>query len=170
MVRARRVLFVVGAMLLGMLLNGCLATPIQEVDPSLTGTWHGECEFGLPIVFNPTQLPENVERTQATVTFDIIIHEDATVEGAIGDATIEESVLKHNRGELGQSLNIATDYLISDGYLSGPIVLGEDENDVKAFSIPFNLVDGHIRGSLFWRQEMKYPYPLCPNLDLERLP
>jgi hypothetical protein len=168
--RARKWRFVFAAVLAGSLLAGCLATPIGVVDPSLVGNWRGECELSLPVVFNPNQIPEDVERTRATVALAITIQEDATVTGAFGEATIEESVLKRNRGELGRSLNVATDYIIMDGYLSGPIVSGADESSRKAFSIPFNVVDEHMRGSLFWRQDRKYPFPLCVRLELERLP
>ena len=150
-----------------LLITGCGATPIEVVDASLIGTWHGECTINLPIVFDPTQLPQDVERSKTSVAMDITIHEDATVEGTVGEATLEECILKRNRGELGRRLNMASDYIIMDGYLSAPIVSGQDESKVKEFTIPFNLADGHIQGGLMWRQEWKYPYPLC-SVDLER--
>ncbi len=154
---------------LGTLLAGCGATAIEVVEPSLAGTWHGECEISLPVVFNPAQLPDDVEPTQRAIALDITFYEDAAVEGTVGEATLEESVLQRNRGELGRRLNMASDYIIIDGYLSGPIVSGEDENGVKSFTIPFDLVDDHIRGGLMWRQAWKYPFPLC-SIDLERRP
>lgn len=153
----------------GLLLAGCGATPIETVDPSLVGVWHGECVIDLPVVFDPTQLPEDVERTKTTIPLDITIHTDASVTGTIGEAKLDECVLKHNRSELGRRLNMASDYIIMDGYLSGPIVLGEDENDLKTFTIPFDLVDEHIEGGLMWLQEWKYPFPLC-DVDLARAP
>ena len=152
---------------LGILLASCGATPIKEVDPSVTGTWHGECEIGLPVVFNPAQLPDGVDRTRRVVALNITIHENAAVEGTVGEATIEGSVLKRNRGELGRSLNMASDYIIIDGYLSRPIVSGEDESDLKSFTIPFDLVDNQIQGGLMWRQAGKYPLPLC-HVNQER--
>ncbi len=152
---------------MGMLLAGCGAASIDQVDPSLIGTWHGECEISLPVVFNPANLPDGVERTRQAVSMHITIREDAATEGSVGEATLEESVLKRNRGELGRRLNMASDYIIIDGDLSGPIVAGQDENDLKSFTIPFDLVDGEIRGGLMWRQGWKYPYPLC-KVELER--
>ena len=163
-------LSLLAVVVLGVLLVGCGATPIEVVDPSLSGTWHGECEISLPVVFDPSELPDSVERTRTTVALNITIHEDATVEGTVGEATLEESVLKRNRGELGRSLNTASDYIIIDGHLSGPIVSGEDENDVKSFTIPFDLVDGRIQGGLMWLQKGKYPLHLCRQLDMERSP
>lgn len=156
--------------ILSILLAGCGATSIESVEPSLTGTWYGECDVDLPIVFNPSDVPEDIERIKMPVALAITIHEDAVVDGKVGEATIGESMLKRNRGELGRQLNVATDYVIIDGHLSGPIVSGNDEVDLKEFSIPFNLVDDQIRGSLFWRQQRKYPFPLCSRLTLERRP
>ena len=148
---------------------GCGATPIEEVDPTLTGTWQGECAIKVPIVFNPTQLPDDVVRQEITVPMALTLHADATVEGWVGDATIEESVLMTNRGDLGRSLNIASDYIILNGHLAGAIVAGQDETEIKAFSIPFDVVDGQIHGGLMWRESWKYPLPLC-EVDLTRSP
>ena len=153
--------------MLAILLAGCGATPIEVVEPSLVGMWHGECEISLPVVFNPADVPEDVERTRVTVALNITINADATVDGTVGEATIEESVLKRNRGELGRSLNMASDYIIIDGHLSGPLVSGADENEVKSFTIPFDVVDNQIQGGLMWLQTGKYPFPLC-IVELER--
>jgi hypothetical protein len=142
-------------------LASCGATPIEVVDPLLVGSWYGECGLSLPIVFNPNELPDSVERTQQAVALTVIIHEDAVVDGTIGEATLQDSVLKQNRGELGRRLNIASDYIIINGYLSGPIVPGQDDNELKSFTIPFDLADEKIQGGLMWRQEWRYPYPLC---------
>ena len=167
MKRRMNSLHVWATLVLGVLLAGCIGTPIEVVNTSLVGAWHGECKISLPVVFNPNQVPENVERTHTMVDLDITIHEDATVEGTLGEATLEECVLKLNRGDLGRSLNIASDYIIADGHLAGPIVSGQDANDLKEFTIPFDLVDGRMHGGLMWVQDWKYPYPLC-QLDLER--
>lgn len=153
--------------LLSFLLAGCVDTPITEVDSSLVGEWRGDCEIGLPVVFDPTQIPEGVERSHTNVALVITIHDDASIEGRMGEATFVEAVLKQNRTELGRVLNVETDYIIADGYLSGPIVPGADETERKSFTVPFNLVEGRVQGSLFWLQSLKYPYPLC-RVDLER--
>ena len=154
----------------GVLLTGCLATPIEDVDAALVGDWQGECRIGLPVLFDPGEIPEGVERTYATVNLDLSIYEDATVAGTLGAATIEESVLKRNRSELGRALDMASDYIVTDGLLSGAIVPGEDEGEPKHFTIPFDLVDGHLQGGLMWLESPKYPYPLCTQVDLERNP
>jgi hypothetical protein len=150
-----------------LLFTGCSDTPIAAVDESLMGSWYGHCEIGLPVVFDPTQLPANVERTQTTVDFELTIHEDATVQGRLGEATLQDCVLKQNRTDLGRALNLETDYIVIDGYLSGLIVSSQDEDEHKDFTIPFNLEDGRVQGSLMWLQAWKYPFPLC-RVDLER--
>jgi hypothetical protein len=38
----------------------------------------------------------------------------------------------------------------------------------KVFTIPFNIVDGHMHGSLFWVKAWKYPLPLMPRIDLTK--
>jgi len=149
------------------LLAGCGATPIETVEPSLAGTWRGECEINLPVVFDPTQLPDGVERTQRTLAMELTIHEDAAVDGTVGEATVKDSVLKRNRGEVGRRLNMASDYIITDGFLVGPLVSGADDNDRKSFTIPFNLVDNRIQSWIMWKQAWKYPYPLC-KFDVEQ--
>ncbi len=159
--------YVVIVIVLSALVAGCGATAIGEAPPSLIGTWQGECEINLPVAFNPTQLPEDVTRSQQAVEVTIIIQEDASVDGMVGEALLAKSVLKRNRGELGRNLNVASDYIIIDGYLTGPIVAGEDEIERKSFTIPFDLVDDQIHGGLMWRQAWKYPLPLC-DVDLDR--
>ena len=167
MIRVEHLLRLAAIVALGLVLTSCGATPIDVVDPALVGTWQGECRLDLPVVFNPNQIPEGVERSVTIAAVSITIFEDATVEGSIAEATFEDCVLKYNRGELGRTLNMATDYIIIDGHLAGPIVSGHDENETKSFTIPFNLVEGRIQGGLMWLQTGKYPYPLC-DIDLER--
>lgn len=153
--------------LAAIVLNGCGATSLQTVDPALTGTWVGECEIDLPVVFNPNSIPEGTERTRQLVPIELSISTNAVVEGSVGDSIIEGSEFKSNRGDLGRQLNLATDYIVTDGFLSGPIVTGADEAQVKEFTMPLNLVDGQLRGSLFWRQAWRYPYPICTSMNLD---
>ena len=154
---------------LGMLVTGCGATSIETVDPAVAGNWQGACAIDLPIVFDPTELPADVARRQVTVPLLITIHADATVDGMVGAATIEESVVKYNRSELGRSLRMASDYIIIDGHLAGPLVTDQDATAAKAFTIPFDVVDDHLIGGLMWLEPWKYPLPLC-QVDLTRRP
>lgn len=144
---------------------GCLAQPMDSIPASLLGAWHGETAVRLPIVFVPEPDDDPSDDIRVLVAIDITIHDDGTVTGTVGDAELVECVLKQNRGELGRQLNLATDYIVMDGYLAGAIVPA-DETPEKNITIPFNLVDDHLRGSLFWVKEGKYPLPLMPRLEL----
>jgi hypothetical protein len=148
-------------LVLSSVLAACLAAPIEVVDSALVGTWQGECEIDLPVLFDPSQLPAGVERTRTTVPLEFTIYEDAAVAGKFGAATLEESVLKFN-------LSGPKEYIITDGYLAGAIVPEADATEKKAFAVPFDLVDGHIQGAFMWQQQGKYPFPLCLRLELER--
>jgi hypothetical protein len=162
-----RPLFFGGLTLLAVviLVAGCLARPLGSIPEPLLGAWHGEATVRLPIVFVPEPDDDPTDDVVLPVALDLIIHDDGTVTGTVGDAELVDCVLKQNRGELGRRLNMATDYIIMDGYLAGSIV-AEDEVPEKAFTIPFNIVDGQMRGSLFWVKEWKYPLPLMPRIVL----
>lgn len=161
------VLFVVISLLLAGLISGCLAQPFESVPEELIGSWHGDSHVRLPITFNPTPDSDPTNDVVLPVAIDIAIHEDGTVTGVVGGAELRGCVLKQNRGVLGRQLNIATDYVIMDGTLEGPIV-EEDNVPEKGLSIPFNIVDTNIQGSLFWTKEWKYPLPLMPRIELEK--
>lgn len=161
----RRLPVVMVLLVVATLLVGCLARPLDTIPDPLLGTWHGESTVRLPIVFVPEPDDDPSDDVRLPIAIDLIIHNDGTVTGTVGDAELVDCVLKQNRGELGRQLNMATDYIIMDGYLSGAIV-PEDEEPEKSLTIPFNLVDGHLRGTLFWVQSGKYPLPLLPQLAL----
>jgi hypothetical protein len=119
----------------------------------------------LPIVFVPEPDADLTDDVLLPLAIDITIHDDGTVTGTVSDAELVDCVLKQNRGELGRRLNLATDYIVMDGYLRGPIV-PEDETLEKEITIPFNIVDGSLRGSLFWVKAWHYPLPLVSRLEL----
>lgn len=159
------VLYVATALIFAMLiLSGCLATPIDDVDAALLGTWEGEASVRPPIRFEP--VPAEEREPEVAVPLSITIHEDATVTGSVGGAQLADCVLKRNRSELGRQLNVASDYIVMDGYLDGPVIAG-DEEPQKSFTLPFDVVDGRMQGSIMWLQELKYPSPLL-RVDLTR--
>lgn len=148
--------------------GGCLARPMDTIPDTLLGAWHGDSTVRLPIVFAPEPDDDPTDDMVLPVAIDITIHADGKVTGTVGAAALTDCVLKQNRGELGRWLKLATDYIVMDGYLAGPIV-PEDETGEKAITIPFNLVDGRLRGSLFWGEAWKYPRPLLPQLELSKV-
>lgn len=153
--------------LLSLLAAGCLAQPLTTTPPALVGHWQGEAEISIPVLFDPSEAPTFPDLEKVPITVDLIIQEDATVVGTVGGATLHDAILASNRGDLGRSLNLATDYLVQSGTLEGAIVPKHDTTPAKAFSLPFNLQNERLQGTLFWRQTGKYPYPLV-NIDLTR--
>jgi len=160
---ARYAMILLYFILATLLVAGCGATPMEHVDASLLGTWHGAATVRPPISFVPPS-DDTPRQPEVAVSITVTIHDDARVTGAVGDAELVNCVLKYNRDELGRQLNIASDYIVIDGYLQGSIIPG-DEELYKDFTIPFNVVDGHIQGSIMWLQKGKYPSPLM-RVDL----
>lgn len=101
--------------------------PQPKIAPpqALVGAWETEFEtrFGKSqVIFN--------------------LYEDGTVEGTVGDATMQDAYFKRNRGWIGRILGLATDYIIV-GDLNGAVasevqyakfwIVGEfDEKGIRA--------------------------------------
>ena len=154
-------------LVLALIMASCGAVPMSQVEAPLLGSWQGESMVRPPISFTPPPA-DSPEQPEVVVDIDITIHEDASLTGTVGGAQLKNSVLKRNRGDLGRRLNVATDYIIMDGYLDGPVIPG-DEELLKDFTIPFNLVDGRMKGSVMWLKDRKYPFPLL-RVDLAQEP
>ena len=81
------------------------------------------------------------------VMISLIIDSTGQVAGMAGDATFEGCSVIQNRGFIGRQLGIKTDFLIK-GILKGP-TFDKDTIINKNISIPFNIENGELRGSLF---------------------
>lgn len=166
--RTQRLAGIVGLLFISLLTTSCLAQPLTTAPPELIGHWHGEGEISIPVLFDPSEAPTFPDLEKVPITIDLVIQEDATVTGTVGGATLQDAILASNRGDLGRSLNMATDWLVQSGTLEGAIVPDQDTTATKDFSLPFNLEDERMQGTLFWRQTGKYPYPLV-RIDLARM-
>jgi hypothetical protein len=114
----------------------------QEVPKSVAGIYLGKCKVesrykkdGQYIFF------------QDTVDVQLNIHESNEISGIVGGAIFEGCSIRNNRGWLGRTLNLKTDYVIR-GNLSGK-TFSRDTIQVKAISLPFNVDDKVLDGSLF---------------------
>lgn len=134
-------------------------TPPAEI----LGTWSGKSEVFAKFKKGESPSDHPDDWIEITVT----IHRDGRVEGAVGDAKLENCKVASNRGWLGRKLNIKTDYIVRGGYLEGAIVL-DDSTSRREFTIPFNIVDGTFAGGLMALKEKHYPWPLFPRLELVR--
>jgi hypothetical protein len=103
-------------------------------ETSLAGRWTG---FGDVIV----------TWTRArTIIADIVIADDGTVSGTVGDAKLLEARLKKNHGRLASMMGWKTEYII-EAKLDGPIL--RDEGLVRAsVNMPLNLDAGRLQGSV----------------------
>lgn len=128
------------------------------VPDSLVGVWQGKCKIYLPLSKNP-QLAGEKDTVDVTIT----IHKDGAVQGSVGKAKFVKCRFAKNRGWFGRWLNIKTDFIIKGGYLQGPLYPG-DSVQVKKFTLPFNIINGKMRGSVMQIFRWKYPKPLVSIL------
>ena len=77
---------------------------------------------------------------QLKIHFDL--QEDGTVSGTVGEASMVNAYFKKNRGWLGKSLHMATDYIIV-GELDGPVT---DDLLCAQFRIVGQFNENGIRG------------------------
>ena len=82
----------------------CYPQPKIAPPQTVVGAW--ETEFETP--FGKSQVSFN-------------LYEDGTVEGTVGDATMQDAYFRRNRGWLFRSLGMATDYIIV-GDLKGSVI------------------------------------------------
>lgn len=99
------------------------------------------------------------------VEVTIEISKSHLVTGRAGGAIFEDCEVVKNRGWISRKLNIKTDYLIS-GKLLGSTFKKDSIAD-KNISIPFNIENGEIRGSLFLT-ETGQQFPLISFLKLKK--
>ncbi|MBP7810106.1 MAG: hypothetical protein KA163_12490 [Bacteroidia bacterium] len=82
-----------------------------------------------------------------SILFQFSIDENGNVNGHLGDAVFENCKVFKNRGDLGKTLNLATDYLIK-GNLKGTI-FPSDPHINKKISAPFDVKNNKMEGSFF---------------------
>jgi len=134
-----------------------------EVTEVVIGLWQGQAEISGPLKKDPSP-SDNAEDWLA---IEIHIASDGSVSGKVGDAEFVDCTLKKNRTRLEEAINIKTDYII-EGQLVGHIVEADSINQ-RDISIPFNIVDHELKGSLFELEPWQYPYPLFPRLRLKEI-
>lgn len=131
-------------------------------DSQLVGTWQGHSRFtGISYEESTTN-----KVTPTTVEMTLQITSDGKVTGKFGGAKLTDCQVMANRGWVGRHLNLWSDFIIR-GRLEGAIAPGS-EGGIHEISIPFNLENYGLHGTVFRQQPWRYPYPFL-NLKLERL-
>jgi len=100
------------------------------------------------------------------VMVSLIIDSKGEVTGMVGEAAFEGCNTKSNRGWLSHTLNIKTDFIIK-GKLIGK-TFEKDSIQNKNISIPFNIKNGELRGSLFLNNTGQN-YPVIRILKLKKI-
>ena len=100
----------------------------------LLGSWHGSAS----IVVSWCK--------QSHLPVAITIARNGTVTGTVGDAKLRDAQVRPNRGALGRTLGLKTDYLIT-GRLDGAIVAAEDIKR-DGVNIPLDPANGALRGGV----------------------
>ena len=115
----------------------------ERLDPAparIQGVWHGEA------------LVSRIgAKTNQALPVEFVIAADGRVSGTVGAAQLTNGIVAANRGELGRTLDLATDYIVR-GELQGLVIEGESAPSLDVIA-PFNLVeknaqDVHIWGSV----------------------
>lgn len=127
--------------------------------PELIGTWTGSVEIFGSFKVQPYPSKASEDHQRVTIT----ISADGTIEGKVGDATFKNSSVQKNRGWIGKKLNLKTDYIISGGTLQGKVT-PKDKGTNSKFTVPFNIEDGKLKGTI-----MLIPkFPLTRPLNLPK--
>ena len=102
-----------------------------QPDQSITGTWIGSGE---------TRQFGNLESIEIMMTID----ESGIVSGTVGEALLEECVIKLNRNDFERFINVKNDYIIREGKVSG-MINSRDDIAYRDISMPFNIIDDTIK-------------------------
>lgn len=99
------------------------------------------------------------------VTVSLIIDQNQQVTGKVGEASFEGCTVEQNRGWIGRQLHIKTDFLVL-GKLTGT-TFSRDTLNNKDISIPFNVENGELKGSLFMTNNGEQ-FPIISFLKLPK--
>jgi hypothetical protein len=135
-----------------------------EPSPELTGKWQGKSEVFA--AFKKGEYPSHVPAD--SILLVLKINPDGLVEGQVGEAKLVNCRIEKNRGWFGRMLHIKTDFIITDGKISGKIAAGDMETE-RSFTLPFNIVNGELTGSVMILRPWTYPEPMFPRVKLKKV-
>jgi len=141
-----------------------LVTASRAVDEAfppqmLVGTWRGNVEIFGPFKVEP--YPSKAPEDHQDVV--IAIESSGVATGRIGQAVFKNCIIRRNRGWLGRKLNLKTDFIVLGGYMEGKIT-PKDEGGRREFTIPFNIENGKLTGTIMLLPK----FPLTRPLNLEK--
>ena len=154
-----RLFIALTVLVLGSLLGGARAAEAAAFPPSeLVGTWRGTTEIFGPFKVGtyPSIAPEDHQNVMVGIA------ESGVVTGRIGEAVFMQSTVQPNRGPIGRTLHVATDYIVRG--VMEENVTPKDAGARFEFTIPFNLVEGKFAGTIMLLPKK----PLTRPLRLEK--
>jgi len=146
------------------LMSGALLTTATAEEkgfppPNLVGTWHGNVEIFGPFKVEPYPSQAREDHQEVVVA----IAPSGMVAGHIGQAVFKECTIRRNRSWLGRALHVKSDFIVVGGYMEGRVT-PRDEGGRRRFTIPLNIENGRLKGTIMLLPE----FPLTRFLDLER--
>ena len=149
--------------MLAVLLPAFTLLAAQTTVSDLAGQWHGTSHF------TGISYEEATQKKVAAQDVEIVlrISADGSVTGRAGGAELSECVVAVNRGWFARLLHIKEDFIIR-GKIIGAVAVGS-ESGTNTINAPFNLPEGHIKGTMFVTHPFTYPYPFL-DLRLSREP
>lgn len=124
----------------------------------IIGIWSGKSEVNISSKINSSKKDE--------IDITITVQKDGTIIGTIGDAELIGCHIALNRTDFERLINVKTDFIITGGYLKGKCN-SKDLLDYRDISMPFNITNGTLKGSIFHVEGWKYPYPLFTHIKLK---
>jgi len=138
-------IIVTGFILLA-LLQGCFCKWMPSGE--LTGKWIGMQEVTLRAKDRNNHVVST--KTTDSVLLVVNVNENGKVEGRFGQAILTDCKIEKNRGNVGKTMNIKTDFIIT-GTLTGRIV-EQDSSLTKIFTMPLNFAKRKLTGTLFHKE------------------
>ena len=134
----------------------------STISDEVVGRWEGSSE-----VFADFKLDESPSSSPDDLIFiQLKIKQDGSVSGIIGDALLENGIIKKNRNNLGKFLGINSDYIIVNATIRGKINV-HDKLESRRVSIPLDFEANSLKGSINLKEAFKYPDPIFPRLKLK---
>jgi hypothetical protein len=112
--------------------SACAAPHLVDPPPDLQGTWVGEGRVNVDWV------------ARRRLAVELVITQEGTVSGRVGDARLVEGFVRTNRSEVARALGMWSDWAI-EGRLEDEL-LADEQFVAQRVLIPIDLAAGRLEG------------------------
>lgn len=130
----------------------------SPIPQNISGKWSGQSAVSSQF----SKSGQSDSNAQEMVNIEITINADKNVTGKIGDAELVGCTIAQNRTWFEKLIKVKTDYIITGSMKNG--IVSADKVEIRQISIPFNISNGELKGSVFEIEKLKYPNPLISRL------